>query len=436
MKHLTNHFRQALISVVIMSLIAVITGMQPSGSRFNDYFEEKTLRVDYRQTGMHDTSWITVEQIISEEHWGGSKVHLIDTFGYGRYYFTMKDKRSGKVLYSRGYSTLFVEWQDTEDAKLVRATFRESLVMPFPKRPVILEMYRRDKQNRLHRMHVETIDTRRGRVTGRVVNAYEVTDIMINGTPDIKLDIVFIAEGYTANEQEQFKSDCRRFAGYLLGSSPFKEHRNRINIRGVGAVSAESGVTLPDEHIYRNTAIGASFSTFDSERYLMAMDFQKIRDIASLVPYDQIFIIVNSDKYGGGGIFNHYATGTNGNKAADFLFIHEFGHSFAGLGDEYYTSDVAVSEFYDLNTEPWEPNITTLVDFKRKWADMLSAGTGIPTPATIENKDRVGVYEGGGYVSKGIYRPYLDCTMKSVKYDAFCPVCKRAISRMIMFYSE
>jgi hypothetical protein len=430
------HFNKMAMALSGFAVILIITGMQPAGNRFSDYFEEKTLRVDYRQTGMADTSWINIEEILSEPYWGGSQVNLIDTFGYGRYFFTIKDKRSGKLLYSRGYSTLFVEWQDTEEAKHIRKSFRESLVMPFPRKPVILEIYKRDKQNRLHRMHAQAIDTRRGRVTGKVIDYYEVTEIMINGLPDKKLDIVFIAEGYTATEQEMFKEDCKRFAGYLLGAYPFREHRDRINIRGVGAVSEESGVSIPGEKIYRETAIGVSFYTFNSERYLMAMDFQKIRDIASLVPYDQIFIIVNSDKYGGGGIFNYYATGTRGNRAADFLLIHEFGHSFAGLGDEYYTSDVAVSEFYDLNTEPWEPNITTLVEFGRKWADLLPAGTEIPTPASAENAGMIGVYEGGGYAAKGIYRPFVDCTMKSVKYDAFCPVCSREISRMIMFYSE
>ncbi|MFO7721782.1 MAG: M64 family metallopeptidase [Bacteroidales bacterium] len=427
---------KAILAVSGLMIIIVMTGMQPSTGKFDDYFEEKTLRVDYLQTGMHDTAWIKITEIFSEPYWGGSQVNMIDTFGYGRYYFTLKDRRSGRVIYSRGYSTLFAEWQDTEEAKMIRMSFRESLVMPFPRKPVILEIYRRDKQNRLHRMQTKEIDTRRGRVTGKVVNYYDVTDVVIHGSPDNKLDIVFIAEGYSSSEQEMFKDDCKRFAGYLLGASPFKEHREKINIRGIGAISEESGVTIPGENIYRKTAVGSSFYTFESERYLMAQDFQRIRDIASLVPYDQIFIIVNSDKYGGGGIFNYYATGTRGNRAADFLLIHEFGHSFAGLGDEYYTSDVAVNDFYDLDTEPWEPNITTLVDFGRKWADLLPSGTEIPTTAIPENADKIGVYEGGGYAARGIYRPFIDCTMKSVKYDAFCPVCRQAISRMIIFYSE
>jgi hypothetical protein len=421
---------------LLVSMIFVVICIQAEGTEsFDQYFFRKTLRVDYTQTGNYANGKIRMDRLISEPFWGGSLVNLIDTFGYGRYYFELLDGKTDKVIYSRGYSTLFVEWQDTEEAKKKSKSFRESVVMPFPRDVAILKIYYRDKQNNLHQRYSYKIDPSGRKIKPGKTSEWKTKDISIQGDPSEKLDIVFIAEGYTREEMDLFWQDCEKFKGYLFGASPFNDCQKKINIRGIGAISKESGVSLPGEKIFRNTALGVSYYTFGSERYLMAEDYQRVRDVAAAVPYDQIFIIVNSDRYGGGGIYNFYATGARGNKEAAFLFIHEFGHSFAGLADEYYTSEVSVEDFYDLKTEPWEPNITTLVNFSSKWEDMLIDGTPVPTPNTPEVANRVGVFEGAGYSAKGVYRPMQDCTMKSVKYDAFCPVCKRAIIRMIDFYS-
>ena len=438
MHHISQRLKNRSFTSAVFCLTIIFLVALPSHalSTFGNHFLDKTLRMDYVHTGTYDTSKISRHQFIEEPFWGGSKSNLTDTFGYGRFFFEVRDQADGILLYSRGYNTLFVEWQDTEEAKTLERSFNESIVMPFPLNAVIIEIFRRDKQNRSEKIFSTHFDPNEASFISKEPLPYPVYNIIYNGPTEIKLDILFIAEGYTVDELGMFKDDCARFSGYLLNAAPFREYRDRINIRGVGAISEDSGVTIPGEDIFLNTALGASFYTFGSERYLMVEDFHKVRDAASLAPYDQIFIIVNSDKYGGGGIFNFYATGTRGNRAADFLFLHEFGHSFGGLADEYYTSDVAVSDFYDLSVEPAEPNITTLVDFQSKWADMLTPGTEVPTQVKPENRDKVGVYEGGGYMEKGIYRPYIDCTMKSVIYDAFCPVCIRALTKMILFYSE
>lgn len=438
MNHKSQRLKNRSFTSAALSLTVIFFVTVPfhAHSAFENHFLFKTLRMDYVHTGTYDTGTISQHEFIEEPLWGGSKINLTDTFGYGRYFFEVRDKRDGELLYSRGYNTLFVEWQDTEEAKIMEKSFNESLVMPFPLNAVIIEIFRRDKQNRSETIFRTHFDPNEELVIRKEPLSYPVYDIINNGPTETKLDVLFIAEGYTIDELGMFKDDCARFAGYLINAAPFREYRDRINIRGVGAISEDSGVTIPGEDIFLNTALGASFYTFGSERYLMVEDFHKVRDAASLAPYDQIFIIVNSDKYGGGGIFNFYATGTRGNRAADFLLLHEFGHSFGGLADEYYTSDVAVSDFYDLSVEPAEPNITTLVDFESKWEDMLSPGTEVPTPENPENSSKIGVYEGGGYLAKGIYRPYIDCTMKSVIYDAFCPVCRRALSRMVLFYSN
>ncbi len=426
--------KQSSYLIAIIILIIGIPQILTAG--FDEDFYFKTLRFDFIHTGNHESGRITPDRFIEEPYWGGSKVNLKDTFGYGRYFFEVKDTNNVRVLFSRGFSSLFVEWQDTEEAHITEKSYRESIVMPYPRIPVKIIIYQKDKQNRLKEYFRIVFNPVKDAVTLKVPLSFPVADILINGPTDKNLDVLFIAEGYTAAEREKFLRDCTRFAGYLLGATPFKDNISCINIRGIQAESEESGVSVPGENIFRNTVLGVSFYTFGSERYLMAEDFQRVRDVAALAPYDQIFIIANSDKYGGGGIYNFYSTGTSDSKSADFLLIHEFGHSFAGLGDEYYTSEVAVSDFYDLKTEPWEPNITTLIDFGSKWQDLVKPGTPVPTPAKAEFRGVVGVFEGGGYLEKGIYRPYIDCTMKSIRYDSFCPICRRAITRMISYYSE
>ena len=261
-------------------------------------------------------------------------------------------------------------------------------------------------------------------------------DVLNSGDPAVKVDIVIIPEGYTSKEMGLFEEDCRKFAGYLFNSSPFRENKDKFNIWGIEAPSDESGTDIPAENHWKKTLINSTFYTFDLERYLMTYDNKKLRNIASNAPYDQIFILVNTNKYGGGSIYNHYSTCVNDNEYSEFVFVHEFGHGFASLADEYYTSDVAYQNFYPLDVEPLDPNLTTLIDFESKWKDMVEEGTPIPTPDTDEYKDTVGAFEGGGYMEKGIYRPRHNCTMKSIVVDYFCPVCKRAIQQMIDFYSE
>ena len=235
---------------------------------------------------------------------------------------------------------------------------------------------------------------------------------------------------------QQFKKDCERFAKYLLDASPYKENKDKINIWGIEAVSFDSGTDIPAEDVWKRTAVGTSFYTFYSERYLMTYDNKTLHDIAANAPYDQIFILVNTDKYGGGGIYNFYSTCSANNFYSDYVSTHEFGHTFAGLGDEYYTSEVPTENFYPKDLEPWEPNLTTLVNFAKKWKNMIGKNVPIPTPETDTYKDTIGVYEGGGYEPKGVYRPMQDCSMKSLSYNIFCPVCKKAIQNMIDFYTE
>jgi len=403
---------------------------------FDDYYENKTLRLDYFHSGDKENNYYSFDELIEEPYWGGSKVNLIDKFNYGRYKFEVYDVASNQLIYSRGYSTIFNEWQTTKEAKHTLKTFSETIVFPFPKKPVLVKFYASDRKNEWIKKFEYEINPENYFIKPERVDEYKNFEVLNSGDPSVKVDIVIIPEGYTEDEMDAFKEDCEKFAGYLFNASPFKENLEKFNIWGIEAPSIESGTDIPKEDIWKKTLVNSTFYTFDLERYVMTYDNKTLRNVASNAPYDQIYVLVNSDKYGGGSIYNHYSMSVTKNKYFEFIVTHEFGHGFASLADEYYTSDVAYQDFYPLDVEPTDPNLTTLVDFDSKWKDLIEDGTSIPTPDTDEYKNKVGVFEGGGYIEKGIYRPAHDCTMKSTSVDNFCPVCKRAIQQMIDFYSE
>ena len=403
---------------------------------FDDYFQNKTLRIDYYHTGTDTSDSYSFDEMIEEPYWGGSKVNLLDKFDYGKYKFVVKDVSNNKEIYSRTYSTLFGEWQTTDESKKTVRTFSETVTFPFPKETVVVEFYSRDKENILHKRFEYRVDPKNYFIKKERISPYENFRVHYSGDPSVKVDIVIIPDGYKENEMKKFKDDCNKFADYLFETTPYKQNQDKFNIWGIDAPSKESGTDIPADNIWKNTVANSSFYTFDLERYLMVVDNKNLRNLASNAPYDQIFVLVNTKKYGGGAIYNHYSVCSSDNPNSNYVFTHEFGHGFAALADEYYTSDVAYENFYSLDVEPLEPNITTLVNFESKWKDMIEPGVPIPTPPTGVYKDKVGVYEGGGYVAKGVYRPMQDCSMKSISFDNFCPVCRRAIKSMIDFCSE
>lgn len=420
------------ISIAILLLSNLIS----SQIKFDDYFENKTLRLDYFHTGDSINDFYSFDELIEEPFWGGSKVNLIDQFDYGKYKFIVKDAETGKEIYTRTYSTLFGEWQTTEEAKLTSKTFSETVTFPFPKNKVTVEFYSRDRKNILHKKFEYIVDPENYFIKKERISEYHNFRVHYSGDPSVKVDLAIIPDGYTKEEIEKFREDCEKFSRHLFDTSPYKQNIDKFNVWGIEAPSKESGTDVPADNIWKNTVANSTFYTFDLERYLMVIDNKNLRNLASNAPYDQIFVLVNTKKYGGGAIYNHYSVCSSDNQYSDYVFTHEFGHGFAGLADEYYTSDVAYEEFYPLDVEPLEPNVTTLVNFESKWKDLLEENIPIPTPATGVYKDKVGVFEGGGYVAKGVYRPVQDCSMKSVSFDNFCVVCKNAIQKMIDFYTR
>lgn len=419
--------------LILILLIPIISVGQPD---FNKYFRNETMRFDFLLGGNNREERVYPEQIKKERFWAGSQKNLTDMFNYGNYRFRIFDAKSDSLLFSKGFSSLFEEWQSTAEAKKVDKTFYQSAIFPFPKYNIRLEIDSRQWEGNFKNIYKTEINPDNYFILNETPAPFQTVEILKNGKAENKVDIVILAEGYTAAELEKFKGDAKRVTQYLFEEEPFKSEKEKFNVSAVLTPSLESGTDIPGENIYKNTRFNSTFYTFDVSRYLTTSDMKNILDAAAVVPYDHIYVLVNSERYGGGGFYNFLSVCTTDNSLTKEVFVHEFGHGFAGLGDEYYDSEVAYEDFYNLNIEPWEPNITTLVDFSSKWKKMVDNPVEIPTPRKFGNEKKVGVYEGGGYMSKGIYSPVMDCRMKSNNAKVFCPVCQEAIKKVIRFYTE
>jgi len=420
---------------IFLPFLLLIASLQVSAS-FDEWFINKTLRIDYYHTGNSQEEIYSIDQVKSEPFWGGSHTALTDTLNFGEYYVKAFDVLSNKLIFSHGYCALFDEWQFTGEARHTMRTFTETVVMPFPRKDVRMEFFSRNFMGVYEKKFEYTVEVKNYFISDEKQMAYPVYNTLISGDPATKIDIVILPEGYTADEMDRFKADCDKFTTQLFTFEPYTRNRDKFNIRAVLAPSTESGTDIPGDRVWKNTIMSSSFYTFDSERYLMTTDNKTVRNLAANAPYDQIYILVNTSKYGGGSIYNYYSTSVNSNASSAKIFVHEFGHGFAGLADEYDDGSTSFNGMYPLNLEPWEPNITTLVKFESKWKGMLPANTPVPTPYENSSIMPLGVYEGGGYVAKGLYRPSPDCLMRTFKGDKFCPVCSAAIQKMLDFYTK
>ena len=466
--------------------------------QFDDYFVDKTMRIDYFHTGDAQEEIIAIDLVHQQGIWAGSRRTLIDEFNNGRYCVKIYDDASGNLIYSKGFDSYFGEYKTTSRAlQGEKRTYHESALIPYPKKTIIFSLEVRDRENRLsplfrRRLDPSSIDIHRDKLREGVF----VFEAFKSGDPHGKVDIAVLGEGYTRQEVEKFQSDLERFTEIFFSQEPYTTYKDSFNIYGVLQTSSESGCDEPRHGIYKNTALDATFNSLGSERYLLTENNRSMRDVAAHVPYDALFIMVNHSRYGGGGIYNLYCTFTADNQWHKYLFLHEFGHSFGGLADEYYTSSVAYNEFYPRGVEPLESNITALLDANNvKWKSMLTDGIELPTPWEKEEFDRmdnayqqirqelnekiakskrdgapaeeidkaveeseslslqharrvdayiaksrfagvVGVFEGAGYSSQGLYRPMLDCLMFTKGEKPFCKVCEQAIIRVIKHYLE
>lgn len=433
----TTHIQHNCLLLMRIMAVGFCFSILPVSAQtdFDAYFEPKRLRFDFALSGNAFTQSAALQQFRQEPVWGGPVKNLLDTFEYGGYYINVYDEATNKLIYAKGFNTLFEEWRTTGQAQTETQSWTNSISFPYPKLPVVVELMARDRAtNAFSELLKLKVDPQSIYIDQSPLKNLTIEKIQYTGNPSGKVDLVFLSEGYTASELTKFSQDAARFTEALFDTPPYDMRRNDFNVWAVHLPSEESGVDISGEGVFKNTALNAGFYTFGIDRYLTTADLKSVCDAVWNVPCDAIFLLVNSDKYGGGGMYNFYAVGTADNARTIRVFVHELGHSFAGLADEYFQSEVAYNNFYNLNVEPWEPNITTLVDFASKWQDMLPPDTPVPTPSEESDPYRLGVFEGGGYVSKGIYRPVDHCTMRDM--SPFCPVCSRAIMRMIDFITD
>jgi len=403
-------------------------------NNFNLYFTNKVLRFDFMLAGNSQKTTVYPVGMKEEPFWAGSYTNLTDPFNLGNFRYEVFDKAGNNLIYSRGFCTLFQEWQTTAEAKTMDRSFYEVATMPFPKNKVRFVLSMRERNGTFSKLYETEIDPTNYFIRKENPVNTGVTKIYDGGDPHVCVDLAFIAEGYKADEMGKFREDVKKMADILFAEAPFNDYKDKFNIWAVEAISQDSGTDIPGEKIYVNTALNSSFYTFDLDRYLTTQDIKSVNDYAAIVPHDNIIVLINSNRYGGGGVYNYYSGTTTGHQLSPKVFVHEFGHGFAGLADEYYSSSVAYDEFYTLNVEPWEPNITTMVDFDSKWKKLIGKKIPQPTPAEEKYDNVTGLFEGGGYSAKGIFRSEMDCRMKSNGPKGYCSVCREAIKKMIEFY--
>lgn len=431
--------RILISSLLLVALIScstkreIISNYTQNGAiAFEEHFTGKTMRFDFHHAGDCSNEMYHFDRVIREGVWAGSEISLINPFDYGEQMFRIIDSTTGNVIYKNNYCTLFNEWQTTAEATVKSRSFPESVIFPEPKENFTIEFYARNKTSReWEKKYSQDVDVKSYEIIpGRA--PYESLDIHIGGNIANSLDIVLLPDGFTATEKEKFIEACKMWSDALFSYEPFTQNKHRINIRAVWAPSNEKGIDKPGVGKWVDNLLGTHFYTFGSERYQMTEEFQKVRDIAACTPYESIFILTNTDKYGGGGIYNFYGLGSAGNTGyTGEVYVHEFGHSLMGLGDEYIEKGNTVSALYPEGKEPWEANLTRFVKFKGKWENRIAKETPIPTEYNnSEEKDWViGAYEGGGYLEKGIFRGWPECMMKAL--TEFCPICQEAINRYL-----
>jgi len=424
------------MKLIPVYLLLALSLTAPAQLAFDDYFTDRTMRFDFMLAGNSVTTKVFPVSIREEPFWGGSLTNLTDKFNYGSFKYEVFDAATGTLIYSRGFCTLYQEWQTTAEARQIERSFHEVATFPFPKYKVNFILSIRGRDGLFSKLYETPIDPASYFITREKPDDAIATRIYGTGDPHTSFDIAFIAEGYTKEEAEKFRSDVKRLADVLFLEAPFDKYQDRINIWAVETPSQEQGTDVPGEGIYVNTALNSSYYTFDVDRYLTTQDLGAVNDYAASAPHDQIVVLINSPRYGGGGVYNYYSAVTADHHFTPQVFTHEFGHGFAGLADEYYNSEVAYEEFYPLDVEPWEPNITTRVNFESKWKDMIAKSVPVPTPNDKRYTGVTGLFEGGGYAAKGIYRPSFDCRMKSNQADSFCEVCQTAIEKMILSYLQ
>ena len=410
-----------------MRKLLIITALLSSSlyafsQRFEDYFEDRTLRLDYTFAGCEVIHQIFVDELVSLPRWYGRRERLAELPLRGNGQITVCSKKDSTVIYRHAFSTLFQEWLATDEAKHTQKSFENVFLVPYPKDSVEIKVELFDNHNEVVNSLTHTVDPKDiliRKAGERNVTPYDVLHQPSDSSRCIR--IAFVAEGYTADEMDHYLSDCQKAIASLFNHEPFKSMQDRFQIIAVKSPSVDSGTSEPSKGIWKNTVLGSHFDTFYSDRYLTTLHLKRLHDVLAGTPYEHIIILVNTEHYGGGGIYNSYNLSYTGGPKFLPVVVHEFGHSFGGLADEYaYGEDDPI--YFD-DTEPWEPNITTKATAFIKWENLIKAG-------------KAGLVEGGGYQEKGVWRGCENCRMRTNEEPEFCPVCQQALVKLIDFYTR
>ena len=423
----------------LLAIVAIALSSTLSARDFHDNFKDGTLRIDYTFMGNANEQYVALRDMSYTDNWYGRRINLKSVPLKGNGDLTLRDSQSGEVIYMTSFSSLFQEWITTPEALEVSKSFEFTLLVPMPLKPATATLVLRDNTGK-ESVHTYTINPDDVLIRNRSKQQpLPYKYIHKGGDSKECIDVVILAEGYKAEEMDTFMADALLTKKEILSYEPFRSHSEKFNFIAVTSPSLDSNVSVPQAGDWRQTAVSSNFMTFYMPRYLTSGNVYDMYDLVTNIPCEHLIILANTGNYGGGGIYNSYTLTTAHHKDFRPVVVHEFGHSFAGLGDEYfYDNDDDNDNMHSLKHEPWEPNITTLVDFDSKWADMLPYGIEVPTTVTPERTANytVGLYEGGGYLSKGIYRPADVCRMRNNTAERFCPVCERAIERVIVHQAK
>lgn len=405
----------------IFSVLSIAC-LSASAQRFEDYFEDRTLRLDYTFSGDAQHQQIYVDELISMPRWYGKRQRLNEVPLKGNGQIIVTSKADGEVIYRHSFSSLFQEWISTAESKHTQKSFENVFLVPYPKQPVDITVELYDYHNKVNAKMTHAVDPKDiliRKAGERLVTPY----VTLQQAADTSrcIHVAYVAEGYQQHEMGTFLEDCKTAMEALFQHEPFRQMQDRFNMIAVMSPSAESGVSEPGKGIWKSTALGAHFDTFYSERYLTTLHLKKMNDILAGTPYEHIIVLVNGERYGGGGVYNSYTLTDAHDPSFRPVVVHEFGHSFGGLGDEYPYGDDDPMYFPD--TEPWEPNLTTKHDFNGKWENLVKA-------------EKAGLIEGGGYLTKGVWRGFENCRMRTNEEPEFCLVCQQALKRLIDFYTR
>ena len=420
----------------------VSSGSAPAKPVYAEWFTDEAMRVDLFHAGSGSAEDYSLDEVVWEPLWPGTRVHLIDPFGFGTWRFRVVDAASSREIFRQGYATLFDEWQGTAEAQAgVSRSMSESVRFPWPRKPVVVHLDKRQRDGSFRPAFSLGVDPSSHQISrARPFASFRTVELNPGPPPDKALDVLIVPEGYAREDEAKLQRDLRRFARVFLEYEPWKSQQAHIRFRGDESFSLESGVSEPRKGLHRDTILGSSFNTFDSERYLTVVHTKRLRQIASLAPYDALFVMVNSGRYGGGGVYNQWSVFVSDNEYDDYVMLHEFGHHIAGLADEYYDSAISNDEdlMYPPGVEPWEANITAFLGRRResvKWHGLIRPDTPLPTEEKTAAADLVGAFEGAGYKAKGLFRPQKDCKMFHKGLVGFCAVCSRALQNMVRYHA-